>query len=252
MLFLFFLVLPLGQALNAYTQLQTGLGALQRIEEVLAVPLEGDGRPAGAGRRRRRRAGGPRRSSSTGSASATPAGQPVLREVSFTVPAGTRTALVGPSGAGKSTLLALVERFYEVTAGACGSTASTCGTCPATRCARRLGYVEQEAPVLAGTLRENLLLAAPGRRPTTQLRAVLDEVNLRRPGRRAPRRAWTCRWARAGCCCPAASGSAWRSPGRCWPAPPMLLLDEPTSNLDARNEAALRAAIDAVAAGAPC
>ena len=37
-LFLFFLVLPLGQALNAYTQLQTGLGALQRIEEVLDLP----------------------------------------------------------------------------------------------------------------------------------------------------------------------------------------------------------------------
>src|SRR3954469_4141197 len=39
-LFLFFLVLPLGQALNAYTQLQTGLGALQRIEEMLDLPAE--------------------------------------------------------------------------------------------------------------------------------------------------------------------------------------------------------------------
>ena len=42
-LFLFFLVLPLGQALHAYTQLQTGLGALQRIEEVLDLPAETDG-----------------------------------------------------------------------------------------------------------------------------------------------------------------------------------------------------------------
>ena len=41
-LFLFFLVLPLGQALHAYTQLQTGLGALQRIEEVLDLPGETD------------------------------------------------------------------------------------------------------------------------------------------------------------------------------------------------------------------
>ena len=37
-LFLFFLVMPLGQALHAYTQLQTGLGALQRMEDVLALP----------------------------------------------------------------------------------------------------------------------------------------------------------------------------------------------------------------------
>src|SRR4051794_11629535 len=39
-LFLFFLAMPLGQALHAYTQLQTGLGALQRIEEILALPAE--------------------------------------------------------------------------------------------------------------------------------------------------------------------------------------------------------------------
>ena len=59
-----------------------------------------------------------------------------VRDVSFAVPRGTRTALVGPSGAGKSTLLALIERFYEVDRRRpSGSTASTCGTCPGTRCA---------------------------------------------------------------------------------------------------------------------
>ena len=42
---------------------------------------------------------------------------PVLRKVSFRVPAGRRLAIVGPSGAGKSTILALIERFYEPTAG---------------------------------------------------------------------------------------------------------------------------------------
>ena len=119
-LFLFFLVLPLGQALNAYTQLQTGLGALQRIEEVLDLPAET--RPATASRRRpaARRTGGRR-----GPAVAFDRVTLRLRRAAsrcctrcrFTVPRGTRTALVGPSGAGKSTLLALVERFYEVTGG---------------------------------------------------------------------------------------------------------------------------------------
>jgi ATP-binding cassette subfamily B protein len=41
----------------------------------------------------------------------------VLRGVSFTVPRGSRVALVGPSGAGKSTALALIERFYDPTGG---------------------------------------------------------------------------------------------------------------------------------------
>ena len=54
-LFLFFLVLPLGQALNAYTQLQTGLGALQRIEEILDLPAETAGGTGRARRRPRRR-----------------------------------------------------------------------------------------------------------------------------------------------------------------------------------------------------
>ncbi len=44
--------------------------------------------------------------------------RPILHDVSFTVPAGRRVAVVGPSGAGKSTLSRLLFRFYDVTAGA--------------------------------------------------------------------------------------------------------------------------------------
>ncbi|WP_433195636.1 ABC transporter ATP-binding protein [Nocardia sp. CA-107356] len=44
-------------------------------------------------------------------------GEPVLSELSFTVPAGTTTAIVGPSGAGKTTVLRLAARFHDVEAG---------------------------------------------------------------------------------------------------------------------------------------
>lgn len=51
-LFLFFLLMPLGRALSSYAQLQTGLGALQRIHEILLLPVEssdsGRGAPARA------------------------------------------------------------------------------------------------------------------------------------------------------------------------------------------------------------
>ncbi|MFC8383145.1 ABC transporter ATP-binding protein [Nocardia sp. NPDC057272] len=45
-------------------------------------------------------------------------GEPVLSDLTFTVPAGTTTAIVGPSGSGKTTLLRLAARFYDVDSGA--------------------------------------------------------------------------------------------------------------------------------------
>lgn len=242
-MFLFFLVLPLGQAVHAYTQLQSGLGALARIEEILTVPGESAGdRP---GRVDVPAAGAPARVEFDRVGFGYPGGPPVLHEVSFTVPAGTRTALVGPSGAGKSTLLALVERFYEAGEGAVRLDGVDVRELPRDALRARLGYVEQEAPVLAGTLRDNLLIATPGA-TDDRLRAVLDEVNL---GHLADRTA-------DGLDVQVGEGGVLLSGGErqrlaiaraLLAGPPVLLLDEPTSNLDARNEAALRRAIDAVA-----
>ncbi|MBM0274902.1 ABC transporter ATP-binding protein [Micromonospora tarensis] len=245
-MYLFLLALPLGQVLRAYTQLQSGLGALQRIEEILAVPAEGAAdRPAPPVTTATRHGPTPMIEFDR-VGFGYPGGEPVLHEVSFTVPAGTRTALVGPSGAGKSTLLALVERFYEVSAGAIRLDGTDLRGLPRDALRARLGYVEQEAPVLAGTLRENLLITAPD---TTdeRLREVLDEVNL---GHLAQRTA-------AGLDVQVGEGGVLLSGGErqrlaiaraLLAGPPVLLLDEPTSNLDSRNEAALRRAIDAVAA----
>ncbi|MEU8228828.1 ABC transporter ATP-binding protein [Actinoplanes sp. NPDC048967] len=239
-LFLFFLVLPLGQALNAYTQLQTGLGALQRIEEVLDLPSETAGdSPAPAGPDG---AGEPAvvlENVSFGY----PGGTEVLRDVSFTVPAGSRIALVGPSGAGKSTVLALIERFYETGSGAIRVGGTDIRQLPREALRRRLGYVEQEAPVLAGTLRDNLLLTAPGA-DEQRLLDALEQVNLGALATRTPE----------GLDVQVGEGGVLLSGGErqrlaiartLLAGAPILLLDEPTSNLDARNEASLREAIAA-------
>jgi ABC-type multidrug transport system fused ATPase/permease subunit len=239
-LFLFFLVLPLGQALNAYTQLQTGLGALQRIEEVLDLPSETAADHPVA----------PAPAAEADVAVALehvsfgyPGGTPVLHDVSFTVPAGSRIALVGPSGAGKSTVLALIERFYETTSGTIRVAGTDVRQVPRDALRRRLGYVEQEAPVLAGTLRDNLLLTNPGA-DEARLLAALDQVNLGTLATRTP----------DGLDVQVGEGGVLLSGGErqrlaiartLLADAPILLLDEPTSNLDARNEAALREAIAA-------
>ncbi|MBW9121519.1 ABC transporter ATP-binding protein [Microbacterium trichothecenolyticum] len=171
----------------------------------------------------------------------------VLRGVSFSVPRGTRVALVGPSGAGKSTTLALIERFYDPTDGAILLDGTDVRTLDRDDLRAQLGYVEQDAPTLAGTIGDNLRLASP-EATDAECEAVLRAVNLGEVLDRNP----------LGVDAPVGESGVMLSGGErqrlaiaraLLAAPPILLLDESTSSLDGLNEQRMREAIDAVAAG---
>jgi len=88
-------------------------------------------------------------------------GQPVLRGVSFKLPAGTFAALVGPTGAGKTTIAYLVPRLYDVDAGSVlvdGRDVRDLTLASLTRC---VGMVNQEPFLFHSSIRENLRYARP-------------------------------------------------------------------------------------------
>jgi ATP-binding cassette subfamily B protein/subfamily B ATP-binding cassette protein MsbA len=81
---------------------------------------------------------------------------PVLREVTLSVNAGERVALVGPSGAGKSTLLKLLMRFYDVKTGSVAIDGYDIRDLPLAFLRSQIGLVQQEPFLFNGTVRENI------------------------------------------------------------------------------------------------
>ena len=82
---------------------------------------------------------------------------PILKDVSITVRAGERVALVGPSGAGKSTTLKLLNRFYDVTGGSIAIDGMDIRRVPLAFLRNQIGLVQQEPFLFNGTVRENIL-----------------------------------------------------------------------------------------------
>jgi ATP-binding cassette subfamily B protein len=260
--------MPLGQAFGAINSVNQALGALGRIQEIIDLPSESEGdanlRPVSAIESDAAISfhdvefSYPETAHKTETekaivaavgeeALATVAARDltVLRGVSFTVERGTRTALVGPSGAGKSTILALIERFYDPTAGIVRVGGVDIRALDREELRGQIGYVEQDAPVLAGSIRQNLLLGAPNA-TEAQCVAVIAAVNLTEVLDRNE----------LGLDAPVGEDGVMLSGGErqrlaiartLLAAPPILLLDESTSSLDGLNEQMLREAIDAVA-----
>ncbi|MFD5114519.1 ABC transporter ATP-binding protein [Streptomyces sp. NPDC058391] len=233
LLLLFQLVSPVSRLVQAVSQYQVGSGAVARIAQVQGLATEPAqcvdtrprGRPAAVefqGVRFRYRADLPE----------------VHRGISFRVDGAGTTAFVGPSGAGKTTVFGLIERFYEATGGRVLIDGTDVRDWPLGDLRAAIGYVEQDAPLLAGTLRENIVFAA---RDATEddIREVLTRTRLDALVDGLP----------DGLDTPVGHRGSTLSGGErqrvaiaraLLRRPRLLLLDEATSQLDAANERALR------------
>lgn len=88
-------------------------------------------------------------------------GEPVLRDVTVHIPAGTTCALVGPSGAGKTTFANLVPRFYEASAGRVLVDGHDVRSLRLADLRRNIAVVSQDPVLFNDTIYQNLLLGRP-------------------------------------------------------------------------------------------
>jgi ABC-type multidrug transport system fused ATPase/permease subunit len=250
LLYIFFLMSPIGQLVLAITQYQVGAAAVSRIEEVERLPIEDvDRNPAGdepptavAG------ANGVRPASvefDQESFKYKPELPEVHHDVSFVVQPGGMTAFVGPSGAGKTTLFSLIERFYEPDSGRVLVDGTDTREWPLWRLRAAIGYVEQDAPVLSGSLRDNLLFGRP-EATEAELAEVLRTARLTELTERLPDGLDT-QVGHRGTRLSGGERQRVAIARALLRRPRLLLLDEATSQLDAINEAALRETVADVA-----
>lgn len=148
-LYLFQIIMPMGQITTFFTQLQKSIGATERMIEILAeeeedtvtgkqienahLPIQLDRVSFGY-----------------------KPDQLILKEVSAVIEAGKVTAIVGPSGGGKTTLFKLLERFYTPIAGSIRLGDEPIDTYSLESWREHIGYVSQESPLMSGTIRENI------------------------------------------------------------------------------------------------
>jgi ATP-binding cassette, subfamily B, bacterial len=175
--------------------------------------------------------------------------RPARNDVSLTIPKGARLALTGPSGAGKSTLSALVARFYDPTDGRVKLDGRDVRDCSLQWLREQIAVVLQDTVLFSGTVRENI---AYGTEATdTEVVAAAQAAAAHEFIRSLPDGYDTE-------LCPQGAGLSGGQRQRIGIArtllrnPPVIILDEPTTALDADSEDLVLEGLDRLMRGRTC
>lgn len=158
--------------------------------------------------------------------------QPALKDVSLTIPAGNKVAIVGQTGSGKSTLIQLLCRYWDAQQGDIRIAGTRLQEWKESDLRAAISVVSQRVDILNGSLRDNLSMAKP-HADDSELSAMLERVGLGKLLEAPGLDAWLGDGGRQ------LSGGEKRRIGIARALlhdGPILLLDEPTEGLDKQTE----------------
>lgn len=158
--------------------------------------------------------------------------QSALKDVSLTIPAGNKVAIVGQTGSGKSTLIQLLCRYWDSRQGDIRIAGTRLQEWKESDLRAAISVVSQRVDILNGSLRDNLIMAKPTANDN-ELSAMLERVGLSKLLEAPGLDAWLGDGGRQ------LSGGEKRRIGIARALlhnGPILLLDEPTEGLDKQTE----------------
>ena len=173
--------------------------------------------------------------------------RPILKGVSFEIPAGHKVAVVGPSGSGKSTLVRLLFRFYEVADGAVTVDGQDVRGVTQNSLRRAVGVVPQDTVLFNDTVAANIAYGRPGAsQEEVEAAARLAQIHDFIAG--LPE-GYQTKVGERGLKLSGGEKQRVAIARVMLKNPPVLVLDEATSALDSRTEQALQGALERAAAG---
>ena len=172
--------------------------------------------------------------------------RPILKDISFEVPAGHNVAIVGPSGAGKSTISRLLFRFYDVTGGRITIDGQDIRDVQQASLRGAIGMVPQDTVLFNDTVAYNILYGRPSA-TEEEMRAAAATAQIAEFIESLPD-GYQTEVGERGLKLSGGEKQRVAIARTILKGPPILVLDEATSALDSHTEREIQGALDRVAA----